>query len=111
VEYAWQYNQVGKKEFAAQGTTTLPSRRIPALMPFEILHCLLVFLCRSFCLEGAKISSLTRLRILLAGIQPVLAGFQLPDHDFIGYSQTKHTPRANILVRTHVVGQPLRLPN
>src|SRR5205807_495151 len=34
----------------------------------------------SLCLEGAEISSFTPLRIFLAGIQPILAGFQLPDH-------------------------------
>ena len=63
-------------------------------MAFKVLHCLLVFLRRSFCLESAEISSLTRLRIFLAGIQPVLAGFQLPDHNSIGYSQRKQTARA-----------------
>jgi hypothetical protein len=65
-------------------------------MAFKVLHCLLVFLCRSFCLEGAEISALTRLRIFLARIQPVLAGFQLPDHDSIGYSQMKSTPRVEL---------------
>ncbi len=49
-------------------------------MAFKVLYCLLVFLRRGLCLERAKISSLTRLRIFLAGIQPVLTGFQLPDH-------------------------------
>ncbi len=61
-------------------------------MAFKVLHCLLVFLCRSFCLEGAEISALTRAQIFLAGIQPVLAGFQLPDRCSIGYSQMKSTP-------------------
>jgi len=46
---------------------------------FKVLHRLLVFLGRSFCLEGAEISSFTRLPIFLAGIQPILAGFQLSD--------------------------------
>ena len=55
-------------------------------MAFKVLHRLLVFLCRSLCLEGAEISSLTRLRIFLAGIQPVLAGFQPSDHDSVEYS-------------------------
>ena len=49
-------------------------------MAFKVLHSLLVFLRCSLCLEGAEISSFTRLPIFLAGIQPVLAGFQLPDH-------------------------------
>lgn len=37
----------------------------------EILNCPLVFLSRSLALEGTEVSALTRLRILLAGIQPV----------------------------------------
>ena len=49
-------------------------------MAFKVLHCLLVFLRRSVCSERAEISSLTRIRIFLAGIQPIFAGFQLPDH-------------------------------
>lgn len=49
-------------------------------MAFKVLHSLLVLLRRSFCLKRAEISSFTRLRIFLAGIQPILAGFQLPDH-------------------------------
>jgi hypothetical protein len=49
-------------------------------MAIKVLHCFLVFLRRSFCLEGAEISSLTRLRIFLAGMQPVLADFEFPDH-------------------------------
>jgi hypothetical protein len=47
---------------------------------FKVLHCLLVFFGCSLCLEGAEISSFARLPIFLAGIQPILAGFQLPDH-------------------------------
>lgn len=39
-----------------------------------------MFLRRSFCLECAGISSLARLRISLAGIQPIFLGFQFPDH-------------------------------
>jgi hypothetical protein len=65
-------------------------------MAFKVLHCLLVFLRRSLCLEGTEISSLTRLRIFLAGIQPVFAGFEFPDHDSIGYSQMKSTPRVEL---------------
>ena len=42
-------------------------------MAFEVLHRLLVFLRRSLCVKGAEISSLTRLRIFLARIQPILA--------------------------------------
>ena len=65
-------------------------------MTFKVLHCLLVFLRCSFCLEGAEVSSLTRLRIFLAGIQPVLAGFQLPDHNSIEYTQTKWSLRVEL---------------
>ena len=64
-------------------------------MAFKVLRCLLVFLRRSLCLEGAEISSLTGLQILLAGIQPILAGFQLPDHDS-KYSQTKCSARVEL---------------
>jgi len=64
-------------------------------MTFKVLHCLLVFLRRSFCLEGAEISSLTRLRIFLAGIQPVLAGFQLPDHR--DFSAVRGSPMQTLL--------------
>jgi hypothetical protein len=52
-------------------------------MAFKVLHRLLVFLRRSLCSEGAEISSITRLRIFLARIQPILARFQLPDHDLV----------------------------
>ena len=62
-------------------------------MAFKVLHCLLVFFRRSFCLERAEISSLTRFWIFLARIQPILARFQSPDHEPIEYSQTKRTPR------------------
>ncbi len=65
-------------------------------MAFKVLHRLLVFLCRSLCLEGAEVSALTRFWIFLARIQPILAGFQLPDHDSIGYSQMKWTPRVEL---------------
>ena len=58
---------------------TLIKQRM-SLTPLKILNGAFVFLRRSLRLEGAKISSLTRLRIFLAGIQPVFAGFQLPDH-------------------------------
>jgi hypothetical protein len=63
-------------------------------MTFEVLHRFLAFVRRSLCLERAEISSLTRLRIFLAGIQPVLAGFHLPDHEPIEYSQREQTARA-----------------
>ncbi len=73
-------------------------------MAFKVLHCFLVFLRRSFCPKGAEISSLTRLRIFLAGIQPVFAGFQLPDHAPLNIRKSRG-------LRAPIVGQPLRLPN
>jgi hypothetical protein len=63
-------------------------------MAIKVLHCFLVFLRRGLCLEGAEISSLTRLRIFLARMQPVLAGFQLPDHEPIEYPHREQTARA-----------------
>jgi hypothetical protein len=61
-------------------------------MAFKVLHCLLVFLRRSLCLERAEISSFARFRIFLARIEPILAGFQFPDHKPIEYSQTEWAP-------------------
>jgi hypothetical protein len=48
-----------------------------------------VFRRPSLCIERAEISSFARLRVFLAGIQPVLAGFQFSDHDSIEYWQIK----------------------
>jgi len=64
-----QFNQAGKFE---QHAKFLP--------PLEVLHCLLVFLCLRLCPERAEISSFARFWIFLARIQPVLPGFQFPDH-------------------------------
>jgi hypothetical protein len=61
-------------------------------MPFEILNRAFVFLRRSLAVERAEIFSFARSRIFLAGIQPILAGFQFPDH---GYSL--YGARAKIL--------------
>jgi len=44
-------------------------------MPFEILNRAFVFLRRSLCLKRAEISSFPSLRIFLARIQAVFAGF------------------------------------
>jgi hypothetical protein len=49
-------------------------------MPFEILNRAFVFLRRSLAVEGAEIFSFARSWIFLAGIQPILAGFQFPNH-------------------------------
>jgi hypothetical protein len=54
-------------------------------VPFEILNRAFVFLRRSLAVERAEIPSFARSRIFLSGIQPILAGFQFPDHnDFLG---------------------------
>ena len=50
-------------------------------MPLEILNRAFVFLRRSLAAEGAEIFSFARSRIFLAGIQPILAGFQFPNHN------------------------------
>lgn len=50
-------------------------------MPFEILNRAFVFLRRSLAVERAEIFSFARSRIFLAGIQPILAGFQFPNHN------------------------------
>jgi hypothetical protein len=51
-----------------------------SLTAFEILYGFLVFLRRSLAIERAEIFSSARSRIFLAGIQPIPAGFQFPDH-------------------------------
>ena len=55
-------------------------------MPFEILNRAFVLFRRSLAVERAEISSFPGLRILLPRIQPILAGFQFPDH---GYSSAR----------------------
>jgi hypothetical protein len=50
-------------------------------MPFEILNRAFVFLRRSLAVEGAEIFAFARSRIFLARIQPILAGFQFPNHN------------------------------
>ena len=50
------------------------------LMSLEILNGSFVFLCLCFRRERAEVSSLPGFRILLARIQPILPGFQFPDH-------------------------------
>ena len=49
-------------------------------MPFEILNRAFVLLRRSLAVERAEIFSFARSRIFLAGIQPIFAGFQFPNH-------------------------------
>jgi len=50
-------------------------------MPLEILNRAFVFLRRSLAVERAEIFSFTGSRIFLAGIQPIFAGFQFPNHN------------------------------
>jgi hypothetical protein len=59
-------------------------------MTFKVLHSLLVLLRRSFRLESAEISSFPGPRIFLAGIKPILAGFQFPNH--CDFSVARGTP-------------------
>ena len=55
-----------------------------------------MFLRPSPCIERAEISSFVCIGIFLAGVRPVLAGFQFSDHDSIEYSQIKWTPRVEL---------------
>jgi hypothetical protein len=58
-------------------------------MPLEILNRTLVFLRRGLAIEGTEIFSFARSLIFLAGIQPILAGFQFLNHnDFLSRSLT-----------------------
>jgi hypothetical protein len=50
-------------------------------MPLEKLNRTFVFLRRDLAGERAEIFSFARSRILLARIQPILAGFQFPNHN------------------------------
>ena len=60
-------------------------------MPLEILNRALVFLCGSLAFECAEIFSFAASRIFLAGIQPILAGLQFPNHkDFFGACTYAH---------------------
>ena len=49
-------------------------------MSLEILNRAFVFLRRCLAVERTEIFSFARFRILLAGIQPIFAGFQFPNH-------------------------------
>ena len=67
----------------------------PALTPFEILNRAFVLLRCSLAVECAEIFSFARSRIFLAGIQPVTAGFQFPNHtDSLGDARTSCACRA-----------------
>jgi hypothetical protein len=51
-----------------------------SLVVLEILNRAFVLLRCSFAVERAEVFSFARFRIFLAGIQPILAGFQFSDH-------------------------------
>jgi len=59
-------------------------------MPFEILNRAFMFLRRSLAVERAEIFSFGRSGIFLAGIQPILAGFQFPNHKDSHRSDADH---------------------
>ena len=59
--------------------TTFPNH----LIPLEILNRAFAFLRRSLAVERAEIFSFARARIFLAGIQPIFAGFQFPNHEVV----------------------------
>jgi len=50
-------------------------------MPLEILNRAFVFLRRGLAVKRAEVFPLARSRIFLAGIEPILARFQFPNHD------------------------------
>jgi hypothetical protein len=49
-------------------------------VPLEVLNLAFVLLGGAFALEGAEVAALAGLRVLLARIEPVFAGFELADH-------------------------------
>jgi hypothetical protein len=59
-------------------------------MPLEILNRAFVFLRRSLAVERAEISPFARSRIFPTGIQPILAGFQFPNHNDSHRSDADH---------------------
>jgi hypothetical protein len=59
-------------------------------MAFKVLHRFLVLLRRKLRLKRAEISSFPSVRLFLAGIQPILAGFKFPNHG--DFSVARGTP-------------------
>jgi hypothetical protein len=55
-------------------------RRDASSMPLEMLHRAFVLFGRCARLEGAEIAASAGLRILLSGVEPVLARLEFPDH-------------------------------
>src|SRR5881227_2478617 len=58
----------------------LSCERLPASAPLEELYRSLVFLRGGQAAKRAEVLAAASLRILLAGVQPILPGFELPDH-------------------------------
>ena len=58
------------------------TRSQTVLMTLEILNRAFVFLRGGLAVKCAEIFPLARSRIFLAGIQPILAGFQFPNHEY-----------------------------
>ena len=73
-------------------------------MTLEILNRAFVFLRCSLCIERAKVSAFSRLRIFLARIQPIFTGFQFPDHVSLNIRR-RTTLRASICRATASVAQ------
>ena len=71
-------------------------------MPFEILNRAFVFLRRSLAVERAEIFSFSRSQIFVGGIQPILTGFQFPDH------KKKYLARRGEVVRFQFLWRKLR---
>jgi hypothetical protein len=63
------------------GNRRFSQRSSLSLMPLEILNRAFVFLRPSLAVERAEIFPFARSRIFPAGIQPILAGFQFPNHN------------------------------
>jgi hypothetical protein len=59
-------------------------------MPLEILNRVFMFLRRSLAVERAEIFPFARFRIFPTGIQPILAGFQFPNHNDAHRSDANH---------------------
>jgi hypothetical protein len=103
VEHAPHFNQADKIRAVRSSAVFSLYRLVPPshthlpqhesstqnLMPLKILNGSFVLLCLCLRRERAEISSFARLRIFLARIQSILAGFQFPYHkDFFALCGT-----------------------
>jgi hypothetical protein len=57
----------------------------PTSMPLEVLNLALVLLCRRAARKRAEIPPLVRLRIHLARVEPILAGFEFANHGWCSF--------------------------